>query len=298
MVLEDLIPVRTAERKPYEMLPIAFIYATVSIFVAQWIFPSQAAIVAVFMTTIACLPLMINIIGFEKEKLEHHKDYLRDVIYSLFGRAHPERSEPEERLLPFFIFLFLGLTVAVVVWFVVLPKDTAQNLFYTQLNTIREINLGIQGGTTASLFFAKILLNNVKVLAFSVLFSLIYGAGAIFILVWNASVIGVAIGDTMRNALAKAAGVAGSAAIGVAGYSTAVSASVFRYMIHGVPEILAYFIGALAGGLISIAVTRHEWNSDKFEETTYDALGLVVIAILTLILAAILEVAVSPLVTV
>ena len=30
-----------------------------------------------------------------------------------------------------------------------------------------------------------------------------------------------------------------------------------RYMTHGIFEILAYFIGGLAGGLISVAIIRH-----------------------------------------
>ena len=31
-----------------------------------------------------------------------------------------------------------------------------------------------------------------------------------------------------------------------------------RYMIHGLPEIAAYFIAAMAGEIISVAVIRHE----------------------------------------
>jgi len=298
MVIEDLIPIRVAEKNPIDMLPIAFLYSTMAIFLAAWIFPSNAAIVAVFLATLACMPLMLSLIGFEKEKEEMHRDYLKRVVYSLFGGAKSHgASEPAEQLLPFFIWLFLGLAVAFTFWFAVLPKDFAANLFYVQLNTIKEINLGFSGNSAAiGLFFSKILLNNIKVLAFAVLFSIIYGAGAIFILVWNASVIGVAIGDTMRNALSAYAPAIGF--VSIAGYSTAIGSSLMRYMLHGIPEILAYFIGALAGGMISIAVVRHEWNSEKFEATTYNALGLVIMAILILVIAAMLEVTVSPLILV
>lgn len=298
MVLEDLLPIGQAEKQPWFVFPVTFLYATVAIFLAQWIFPSQAAIVAVFLATIACLPLMINVIGFEKEKEEHERDYLREVLFSTFGKGRGARPiSSREKILPFFIFLFLGLAVAFSFWFVVLPKDIVTNLFYLQMNTIKEINLGFSGNTSViGYFFTKILMNNLKVLAFCVLFSIIYGAGAIFILVWNASVIGTAIGDSIRNAITSYAKITGFSSL--AGYSSAISASLLRYLLHGVPEILAYFVGALAGGFISVAVVKHEWGSEKFENTTYNAMGLIVIAVLILILAAMIEVTISPMISV
>jgi len=33
-------------------------------------------------------------------------------------------------------------------------------------------------------------------------------------------------------------------------------------MIHGIPEIVAYFIGALAGGIISVAIIRKDLRGD------------------------------------
>ena len=62
-------------------------------------------------------------------------------------------------------------------------------------------------------------------------------------------------------------------------------------------EILAFFVGALAGGFISVAVVKHEFGSEKFENTIYNAMGLIVIAILILVLAAMLEVTISPMIS-
>ncbi|HIH14140.1 MAG TPA: stage II sporulation protein M [Nanoarchaeota archaeon] len=296
MVLEDLVPAIQAEQKPWFIFPITFLYASIAIFLAQWIFPSQAAIVAVFLATLASMPLMISIIGFEKEKEERDKNYLQEVVFSFFGKIAAIKSSSSEKLLPFFIFMFLGFSVAFSFWFVVLPKDTVINLFYLQMNTIKEINTGFSGNISAiGFFFTRILLNNLKVLAFCVLFSIIYGAGAIFILVWNASVIGTAIGDSIKTAITGYAKVTGFTTF--AGYSSAISTGMFRYMLHGIPEILAYFVGALAGGFISVAVVKHEFGSEKFENTIYNAMGLIVIAILILVLAAMLEVTISPMIS-
>jgi len=61
------------------------------------------------------------------------------------------------------------------------------------------------------------------------IFSLIFGAGAIFVLAWNASVIAAAIGIFTKSELSS------------------LPIALIRYMIHGIPEIASYFIVALAG---------------------------------------------------
>jgi len=115
-----------------------------------------------------------------------------------------------------------------------------------------------------------------NVMIFTIIFSLVFGAGAIFILAWNASVIAAAIGIFSESDLAG------------------LPAGVFRYMIHGFPEIAAYFIGALAGGIISIAVIRHDVRSDKFWTILQDSLNLIILAVIVLFIAALIEVFITP----
>jgi len=190
--------------------------------------------------------------------------------------------------------MFLGLTLAITFWYVVLPKDMIVNLFYLQLNTIKEINLNIAGHTAMQHYFGRILVNNFKVLAFSVLFSFIYGAGAIFVIAWNSSVIAVAMGESIRKGITSFASATGFTA--VAGYSSAVSVGLMRYLLHGVPEILAYFVGALAGSLISVAIVRHEYDSEAFQRTVWHSLGLFGLAALLLLIAGVIEVTISPMI--
>jgi uncharacterized membrane protein SpoIIM required for sporulation len=286
MVLEDLIHAKFAEQQPLLVLPLAFLYTSVALFVALWIFPSSAAIVAVFLMTIAAMPLFLDIVVFEKQKEESSRSYFKDLLR--LGKAN------KEKLLPFFVYLFLGMSLAIATWFVVLPSSMLNDLFHVQLNTIKDINLSLTSGNAVfSNFFGPILANNIKVLAFSVLFSFIYGAGAMFILSWNASVIGVAIGDAIRSSIAAASKITGGA-VGFVNYSSAVSVGLLRYMIHGIPEILAYFIGALAGGMLSIAVAHQEFNTDGFRKTSTDVVLLLGLAAALLIFAALVEVTISP----
>jgi len=193
MVLENLIPATTVERKPIEMLPLAFLYSTIALFIGLWIFPNYAGLTVVFFTVLAVLPLMLRIISLEERK----------VFMKQIGLPHKEA-------MPFFIFLFIGLVLSFTLWFVAFPKPMVNNLFSVQIATISQINSDIVGNFVGG-YFSAILVNNIKVLMFVLLFSFIYGAGAIFILTWNASVIAVAVGNTIRNALASASGAVGFA---------------------------------------------------------------------------------------
>ena len=283
MVLESLIPINIAEKKPVEMLPLAFLYSTLAIFIALWIFPDHASLTMVFFTVMALLPMMVQLMKFEEE--------------SIFVRNN--NTDPEHRkATPFFVFMFVGMVLAFSMWFIVFPQDIVSNLFSVQMSTINAINNNVQQVTTnaisVSQYITAVLLNNIKVLFFVLLFSFIYGAGAIFILTWNASVVAVAIGNVARNIIAEYAAVAG--VTGATAYFAGFSLGLLRYMIHGIPEIGAYFVAGLAGGMISVAVLKHEFMDEKFKKVLFDSSNLMLLSIGLLLVAAVLEAFVSPLV--
>jgi uncharacterized membrane protein SpoIIM required for sporulation len=283
MVLESLIPINLAEKKPVEMLPLAFLYSTLAIFIALWIFPDHASLTMVFFTVMALLPMMVQLMKFEEE--------------SIFTRNN--NTDPAHRkAIPFFVFMFVGMVLAFSAWFIIFPQDMVSNLFSVQMSTINAINNNVQQVTTnaisVSQYITAVLLNNLKVLLFVLLFSFIYGAGAIFILTWNASVVAVAIGNVARNIIAEYAAVAGITGAGA--YFAGFSLGLLRYMIHGIPEIGAYFVAGLAGGMISVAVLKHEFMDEKFKKVVFDSSNLMLLSIGLLLVAAVLEAFVSPLV--
>ncbi len=277
MVLESLIGAPGAEKKPFVMLPLAFLYATVGVFIGLWIFPNYAGLTMVFFTVMALLPIMLRIISFEESKVF-------SKVYS--GLSHKEA-------MPFFVFMFLGTVLAFTFWFTVFPEKAVDNLFRIQITTIEQINAQISSGFNLG-HLGAIILNNFRVLFFVLLFSFIYGAGAIFILTWNASVIAVAIGNTARDMISTAAGGVGAASLAV--HFQAISLSSLRYLIHGIPEIGSYFVAGLAGGMISVAVVRYELFDNKFNKVMKDAFNLVLFSIGLLIMSAFVEVFISPLV--
>jgi len=284
MVLESLITPFKAEQRPVRLLFLGVVFCSIAIFLSTWIFKSQSSLIMVFLTAMAALPLVYNTIKIEEEK-------------DLEGMEEKWLLKEHSKALSAFIFLFIGATIAFAFWYLVLSSNMINTLFQTQTATINSINSRVTAHLSFNAnisFLSKIFLNNVKVLIFCILFSFVFGSGAIFILMWNASVIGTAIGNFMRNELARAAQLIGFEKI--AHYFQVISLGLLRYSIHGIPEILAYFIGGLAGGIIGIAVIRHDFGTKKFEQILLDSADLLLLSLGILFIAALLEVFVTPII--
>jgi len=281
MVLETIINPITAERKPWEMIFIGLAYSLVALGLSYWVFHEYISLALVFLTAMVSVPLIYNIINLEEKK---------DVVVSDEKTLLKEHN----KVLSLILFLFLGFTITFAVCYTILPNDLAQQTFSAQTQTITTINSEVTGNFYNSLgTFSRILSNNIKVLVYCLIFAFIYGFGAIFILTWNASVIGVAIGNFIKLGISKGANLLGFAA--VANYFHAVSLGFLRYSIHGIPEIAAYVIGGIAGSIISVAVVKHDFRTKKCENILLDSSTLIIIAVVILFLAAILEVYVTPL---
>ncbi|MBI2110681.1 stage II sporulation protein M [Candidatus Woesearchaeota archaeon] len=278
MVLESLMSPLKAEHKPLRMFWIGVLYATVAIFLSVWIFKAYSSLVMVFLTTTAAVPLMYRTMKQQEKRdmeIPKEKNLLKE----------------HGRVIEFLMFLFLGFLVAYSFWYIVLPSSLVQTMFQSQIQTIESINSRIISGSVAqSTILAQIFLNNVKVLMFSIFFAFFYGAGAIFILTWNASVISAAVGTFIKNRIAE---IATNAT--VFNYFHMFSLGLLRYMIHGIPEIGAYFVGGLAGGIISAAMINHDLETEKFRNIMLDALDLILIAIALLVIGSLLEVYITPL---
>ena len=290
MVLESLITTKRAERSPWKMFFFGGLYALVGVLLAMWIFGDQASMVLVFLTAFSCIPLIYHTLKFEEKKDEKMRE---DYIPS--WRTH-------RKAMYFFTMLFLGFVVVFSLFAIFMPQEVvyqkvgqgaySKGVFSSQIDTINAINGRTTGAFSSSEVLVKIILNNINVLLFAMFFSFFFGAGAIFILTWNASVISAAIGTFARNRLAEAAGAVG--APGLAHYFSALSLGFFRFMTHGIFEIVAYFIGGLAGGIISVAIIRHEIGSPEFKKVLKDAMYLFAVALGFILVGAFVEVFITP----
>lgn len=294
-MLETILNPKKAERRPWEMLIIGALYATISVFVVDflflknYVFEKYISMLIVCFTVLFSIPFFFYMIKHEEEKdtrIKSEKSLLKE-----HGKAVAALS-----------FLFIGYVVAFSILFVVMPKETTNANYKAQIETYCLINSRFDVENCISNAFegrylgqvvainqtvnlkegmsrvSTILSNNFYVLLFSLLFSFLFGAGAIFILVWNASVIAGAVGIFARNNLA-------SLPLGFG-----------KYMLHGLPEIASYFIVALAGGIVGSALIKHEFGRERFWHILQDSLDLIILALIVLIVSAFMEVFVTPLI--
>ncbi len=269
MVLEVLVNPTKASGKPWEMFLIGAVYSLVGAMLGYWVFRSHASIIMVTFTTIASIPFI-------------HAAIKSEAVSNVNLEGNPLRNHAA--ILSMFIFLFLGFVAVYFTLFALLPQAMVSSLYSSQLDSIAQVRNIVSGNFFSTLaLIGVILLNNIKVLFFCLLFSLVYGAGAIFILSWNASVMGAAIGNAIRTGIAST----GSSL-------HVISTSIAGYFLHGIPEMFAYFIGGLAGGIVSITMVEKGVRSQEMRKAISDALNLTGFALLILIIASIVEVTLSP----
>ena len=123
----------------------------------------------------------------------------------------------------------------------------------------------------------------------AIILSFVYGAGAIFLIAWNASIIGVVIG---KDILLIAATITGFGSLNFAAAYFPALVYGLRFLPHGLPEVVGYFVGAVAGGIISVAITKKKYATHEFANISKDALIMAGIAVLLLFIAAVIEAAI------
>lgn len=258
MVLEKLITVKDALRDPYWIFIASGIISTVSLFISFIVFPSSVGLMTTFLITIASTPFILNLSRYEEAKEERELKEEDFASLSFF--------EKHKEILKIYTAFFLGMIVSFTIIFMILPESIVLKLFEDQINEINWIRGSFLGGT-----FGKIVFNNLGVLLVSFLFSFLYGAGAIFILAWNASVLATAIGLTAKSL----------------GGMIALPLAVMVYFPHGSLELIAYFIGAIAGSLVSVALTKR--RKERIGIILKDSFYLLLIAAIIILIAGAIE---------
>jgi len=279
MVLESIMNPLKARRRPLWLFLLGILFALIAVAFSLWVFPSQASMVMVLLIVVMCVPLVYATTYLEEERSVQAK------------RELPLLKE-HGRTIFFLSLLFLGFVVGFTLLYIFLPTETVNSLFSVQHLAIDQVNVQVSGGVTYLADFGNILFNNLKVLIFCVFFAFFFGAGAIFILAWNASVIATAIGVFFREGIAQYAGSAGLTSGYI--YFHVLTAGIGRYMTHGIFEILAYFIGGLAGGIISFGLMKHGWKSPEFKKVLFDASILLIISLLFILAGGLVETLVTP----
>jgi uncharacterized membrane protein SpoIIM required for sporulation len=233
---------------------LSVLISIIALFISYTVFKENTGLFTVVLISLVMVPFMNTMLRYEEEETEQSGE--REGFFKRHGD-----------IIMAYTAIFCGMIFSMSIVFVILPEAVVETVFDQQ---IREIEL-IQGNFSFGIQFMDILANNISVLMLSFLFSFLLGTGAVLILAWNASVLSAAIGQ-----IAKHLG-------GVKG----IPAAVLTFIPHGSFELTAYFIGAIAGGLVSVAVMRKK--SINFWYIVKDAGIMICISVFCLFIGAILE---------
>ena len=266
-------------KKPSHFFWTGFFYATVAIFVSAVLFFHAPSMVIVTFMTLPAVYVFTNLM--RKKCLEEVK------VKSLIDLMTVNID-----IVEMYLFLFLGMVVGIAIWFSVLPTELADTLLSEQLFNLYSITQvgaptasATAAQTLASDVFLLIAVNNIKLVLLMTVLSFIFAAGALFILSWNATVVGVAIGLIVRK-LATTGELAPAVLTGIPlGFAF--------YILHLVPEVVAYFVAAISGALISSAMMRYDPFGPKSRKLIFMSICLLAISIGLILLAAGIEVNLS-----
>ncbi len=281
-MLESLFNFREIDRRPYLAFVWAFAIITISLIIALQIgFKMAVGSSVVNLTGIFTLAFALISSSYIMTALIRKEELMEEkAIRAHYNKGFWERHRKD---LLIFLYFFGGATLAFAVWSMVLPIDTFQVQIpsicamrpYFSVCDSPMITGAVTGGPTAAAAgsaggkFQEILANNMRVAAFSFIFAFIFGAGAVFILLWNAGILGIAIGLMSKDLMD-------------------IPMNSIRFLPHGIPEIAGYICAGLAGSLVSIAIIRKA-DMKVVKSVAWDSVKVLIIGIGLVILGAFIE---------
>ena len=308
MVLESLFEGESVVKHPLSALLLGFVFSSVSMWIAFFSFPVSASILAISFITIAAVPMIHRVFLMEERKtLKHARN-------SSFLSRNFE-------IVKIYTWFSIGIIIAYAAWFLILTEEPSSFFFFLNkcilipsqkavfkeqtgaLSTIsamapakenttakaaqiaesknHEQDTGLQNTTAKATqnpngvcghsywcWFDLIFSNNSSLMLLAVLLSFLFGAGALFLISWNASILGTLVGQNIlaRNHLAF-----------------------LGLMPHGIPEFAGFFMGAISGGMISVALSQKQYCPKEFEIIAKDSFIMLLLALFSLFVGAAVE---------
>lgn len=279
MVLELITNTFKLRSKPYLMFFEAILLTIFAIFFSNLIFPGKYLSVAILsFIIIGAVPLLNRVYSYDS--------YITNYSKPFFLR--------HKQIFILLFFFFLGIVFTLVVSYFVLNENISSNLFNSQfeeLEKVSDVRNSITGDFTSDGYnknkfwevFSLIFSNNLIVVISAIILSFFYGAGGLFLIAWNASLLAVVIINYISSAV----------------YHTGINAAIMGskhgliaflgFIPHGFFEVLAYFVASIAGAIFArdlfkgVFDTPFKWHAAK------DFLYLFLLAIICLVIGGLIE---------
>lgn len=287
-MFERLVSRYTESENYLDIFLLSIFFTLLSVLLVQHVLPFQVSgqnyagiIVVLFLSLGMSYPFVRYLLGEEEREISG------DIEGTLLQRHAAE--------LKLYLSFFLGATIA----FAFSRFFVADSFYSVQCSVLKVLGRAITdnceilidqsalgatgvsftGLATGGPSFLMIFTNNLWVYIATFLLAFFLSSGLLFILAWNASVLGVWVGTVSASVLNSAA---------------FVPAIVLLYLPHGIPEIAAYIFAGFAGSLLSReseALFFHESGArDTSTVVLRDVVTMVVIGFGLLILGAFIEV--------
>ncbi len=245
----DLLLERYKKNEFLFLLYISFFSTFISMIISSNLTHFCSGYVTLALTLIP-LSIIFSKILEREEKIEEKID--KFIIHSNFIKD--------------FFAMFIGVSLAYFLFTIINPYSP---LLIPQNEAIKEIFAEFRGMyLNKGEFFYKIFTNNLKVLIVSFILNFIYGAGALFVIIWNASILGYYLGISFIK-------------------GKNVFFILLNILPHGILEFTAYFISALSGGLLALSLLNYK--KEVFHKILSHSILLFVISVIILFLAALIE---------
>lgn len=271
MVLESL-KAEWLEHHPLLAFGIGLVYTILGSAIAWFFFRSTRSVPVLFLATLLIVPSLIKVLR-DEEKVER-KEGLKHFFHN------------HRKVIEIYFFLFLGVFVGyLLIGF--FEGDMRSGVFAYQFDVLEQQQgldaEGIQKFLDSQFqpevaHFLGVLQHDLIVLLLLFGLSFFYGAGAIFLIVLNASIFAAFVLYVVRAIAAQAADF--FTVLGV-------------FSIHMLPEMVGFLIAAIAGGVVSAAVVKEKFRSKGFRNVMRDAAVLLFIACAFIVVGALLEVYVT-----
>ncbi|MBD3249629.1 hypothetical protein GF336_06305 [Candidatus Woesearchaeota archaeon] len=254
MVFEQFLESENVKKHSAFVFLLGVFYVFVGYIVSAYFFKDDVSIAMLFTTTLLLVPSIYVLLAIE-EKMESRQGVKK------FYHNHKD-------IFKVFLFLFLGIFAAFVFLGALRPE------IFSYQNDFLEVrgDLDFAEGDDMSRL-SGIITQNLMVVVIAFVLSVFYGAGALFLIVLNASIFASFIDYVMRE-------LGNRIVFGL-------------FLIHLVPELGGFLLAAISGGVVSRALMREKAGSKGFKNVLTDALVLLLVAALLIIIAGFLEVFVS-----
>ncbi len=278
MVLEEFgLPKRWANH-PFMLCAIVFVVVSLSLGIALYMDEKNSSILSISFIVIAFVPMMHNLyLKAEREEVDEG-----DFVTRFFFR--------HKRLIGVYFMLFVSIIFSYGIWYCIMPSEH-RSVFQEQdatLGIVADMRQTMTGnasvsvgscGKNADCWREMIFSHNFTVMLLFILLSFLYGAGALYLVIWNASTLGVLIGQEVLREMAG-------------GLHMGILQGIISFLGligHGIPEAGAYFLGAIAGGILSVAIISPKYGWKDLRIIIDDIVFVLIIAVFLLWIGAIIE---------